>query len=102
MFVCRKLVLPNQTELGPSIQQSNTENIDAVVTNVLNVRKKFFQSASGNIAKAQKESYYLQKLPIGTKVLLRNSIRDSKKGVKMKDKWLGPYIFYQDLENGTL
>ena len=30
-------------------------------------------------------------------VLLRNSRRDSKKGDKMKPKWLGPYIIVESL-----
>lgn len=53
-------------------------------------------------------NYYLnitllhdQKLQPGTKVLLRNSARDSKKGDKMKNKWLGPYTIHCDLNNGT-
>ncbi len=33
----------------------------------------------------------LQGFHAGTLVLLRNSKRDSKKGDKMKPKWLGPY-----------
>ena len=34
-------------------------------------------------------------------VLLKNSNRDSKKGDKMKQRWLGPYKIKKNLENGV-
>ena len=37
----------------------------------------------------------------GTKVLMRNSQRDSKKGDKMKRCWLGPYIIHKHLKKGV-
>ena len=37
----------------------------------------------------------------GTLVLLRNSHRESKKGDKMKPRWLGPYRVYEVLDKGV-
>ena len=34
-------------------------------------------------------------------ILLKNSKRDSKKGDKMKQRWLGPYKVNKNLENGV-
>ena len=31
---------------------------------------------------------------------MKNSVRDSKKGMKMEEKWLGPYTIHADMENG--
>lgn len=40
-------------------------------------------------------------LDVGTKVLLRNSKRDSKKGdSRMKPKWVGPYMIDASLGKG--
>ena len=31
---------------------------------------------------------------------MKNSVRDSKKEMKMAEKWQGPYIIHEDLGNG--
>ncbi len=43
----------------------------------------------------------MQELCAGTLDLLRNSRRDTKKGDKMKPKWLGPYVVVSPVGNGT-
>ena len=40
-------------------------------------------------------------LAIGALVFLRNSAKDSKKGDKMAQRWLGPYKVVQILEKGV-
>ena len=37
----------------------------------------------------------------GDLVLLRNNHQDSKKGDKLKQRWLGPYKVYEVLEKGV-
>ena len=37
----------------------------------------------------------------GTQVLLRNSHKDTKKGDKMKPRWLGPYTIHKYLKKGV-
>ena len=44
--------------------------------------------------------FYMQEFCAGSLVLLRNSQRDSKKGKKMQQKWLGPYMVISDLGKG--
>ena len=41
-----------------------------------------------------------QKIKVGSKVLLRNSLRDSKKGNKAEDKWIGLYTINEDVGKG--
>lgn len=43
----------------------------------------------------------IQKLTVGTTVLLKNSRRETKKGDKMQPRWLGPYIIHADLGKGV-
>ena len=53
----------------------------------------------------QRLSLYLtfppQLLLCGTKVLLRNSQRDGRKGGKFEKRWLGPYVIKQYLDKGV-
>ena len=44
---------------------------------------------------------FLQVLEVGAQVLLRNSQRDTKKGDKMKVRWLGPYTVHESLGKGV-
>ena len=45
--------------------------------------------------------FLTQVLLEGTQVLLRNSHRDTKKGDKMKPRWLGPYTIHKHLKKGV-
>ena len=56
--------------------------------------------------KGSEDLRLVQTLPIqvlqeDTQVLLRNSHRYSKKGDKMKPRWLGPYTIHKHLEKGV-
>ena len=46
-------------------------------------------------------SFCLQVFTPGTLVLMRNSQRDSKKGDKLKARWLGPYKVHEALGKGV-
>ncbi len=43
----------------------------------------------------------LQEFAVGTQVLLRNSRKESKKGDKLKPRWLGPYSIHESLDKGV-
>ena len=43
----------------------------------------------------------LQDLELGTLVLLRNSVRDGRKGDKLNKRWLGPYKVEEVLGKGV-
>lgn len=120
---CRKAVLPIEIELQKEDHTAEPSDldtdIDRIVCRMTEMRKKLFETAGANIKHAQakyKEHYdekrrnpqvytrcstcalnLYQKLTVGTKVWLKNSLRDSKKGNKTDDKWMGPYTISEDI-----
>uniref|UniRef100_A0A1X7T9K1 Integrase catalytic domain-containing protein n=1 Tax=Amphimedon queenslandica TaxID=400682 RepID=A0A1X7T9K1_AMPQE len=108
----RQPVLPIELELKGQLSNADETNfsidIDDVVSRMTELRQRIFQSASQNIDDAQvkyKEYYNKkrdnpEKIAINSKVLVKNSVRDSKKGMKMAEKWQGPYTIHEDLGNG--
>ena len=48
-----------------------------------------------------KFSVSIQVLQPGTKVLLRNSAQDGRKGGKLQERWLGPYIIIELIGKGV-
>ncbi len=54
--------------------------------------------------KKQKETYDLKHeakiLPVGTLVLLENTLQKQRKGGKLEPVWMGPYIISRDLGKG--
>ena len=45
--------------------------------------------------------FFLQKLDIGALVLLRNCVRDGRKGDKLTKRWLGPYRINEHMGKGV-
>lgn len=49
----------------------------------------------------RKVSISIQVLQPGTKVLLRNSAQDGRKGGKLQERWLGPYVIEEFIGKGV-
>ena len=73
---------------------------------MIEVRRK----ALCNIEHAQeKQKYYYDKkhckdkalYKVGSSVLVRNSKKVSRKGSKLEQNWLGPYVIHEVLSKGT-
>lgn len=73
------------------------------------LKEKIYEKAKVNIDEAQRKDklYYDRKhsdpkeFSPDTLVLLKNSQRESKKGDKMKSRWLGPYLIHEVLGKGV-
>ena len=105
--------LPIDVELMPQQSFSDTwskptEEVTAIVEQQLKVHKTLSHKASINIqeAQAKQKEYYDRKhqpeeLEVGTKVLRENTAQKQRKGGKLSDKWLGPYIVHQQMGKGV-
>ena len=74
----------------------------------LKVHKSLDHKASANIQEAQtkQKEYYNckhqpEELAVGTKVLPENTAQKQRKGGKLSDKWLGPYIVHKQMGKGV-
>ena len=77
------------------------------MTNLLSAREETKEKASKNIEEAQekqKEHYDHKRSPEtfadGTEVLVENTAQKQRKGGKLTDKWLGPYIINRHISKG--
>ena len=77
------------------------------MTNLLSTREETKEKASKNIEEAQekqKEHYDRKRSPEtfadGTEVLVENTAQKQRKGGKLTDKWLGPYIINRHISKG--
>eukprot|EP00731_Ephydatia_muelleri_P017503 Em0010g601a len=72
------------------------------------LRDKIYERALANIQVAQQKDKALydkkhassKVFSVGTQVLLRNSARDTKKGDKLKPRWMGPYSIHTVNDKG--
>ncbi|KAL5508860.1 hypothetical protein EMCRGX_G004118 [Ephydatia muelleri] len=73
------------------------------------LRDKIYERALANIQVAQQKDKALydkkhassKVFSVGTQVLLRNSARDTKKGDKLKPRWMGPYCIHTVNDKGV-
>ena len=101
--------LPFEGEEDPLIEPSQVEpdfSLDERTERMIRIRKEALE----NIAKAQsrQKKYYDAKhckdkaqYKVGSLVLLLNSKKHSKKGLKMAPNWTGPYAIHEVLSKGT-
>ncbi|KAL5477308.1 hypothetical protein EMCRGX_G024090 [Ephydatia muelleri] len=104
---------PQTNELNSSdsscYKHNDSADVEAMCGKMLRMKKTLFSNAAKNIKRAQtrQKEYYdkrhfrKKELAIGALVLMRNSAKDSKKGDKMAQRWLGPYKVVQILEKGV-
>ena len=87
-----------------AMEDNDKVNIDDYISNIIEKQKVIFPKADNNIKVAQnkqKELYTRRKgiveynFKIGDKVLRRNMQQLTKKGKKMEDRWLGPYLIVE-------
>lgn len=111
MLFQKEMRLPIHNEICPKFQTEldTTEyNIDCGFTDqLLSARENAFKKAEMNILaaqKKQKETYDRKHeakiLPVGTLVLLENTLQKQRKGGKLEPVWMGPYIISRDLGKG--
>ena len=108
----RKATLPVDFNSKPGDTEENSRpedeelDVDAHVTKMLEVRKKALHNIK--IAQKRQKRYYDAKhgqakanFAKGSQVLLFNSRKHSKKGMKLAPDWTGPYIIHEILSKGT-
>ena len=107
MLYQKHMRLPIDAEMMPNSEQEEEIYHDAVIRILLDSREKAFKKAETNIAKAQKqqkETYdrkHLQsELAEGSEVLLENTAQKLRKGGKLDDAWLGPYMIHRHMGKG--
>ncbi len=84
-----------ETELDTTEQTVDSEFTDQLLA----ARENDFKKAERNILaaqKKQKETYNCKHeakiLPVGTLVLLENTLQKQRKGGKLEPVWMGPYM----------
>ena len=100
--------LMSQQSSSDTLSQPTEEEVTAIVDQQLKVHKTLAHKASANIHEAQtkQKEYYDRKhqpeeLAVGTKVLRENTAQKQRKGGKLSDKWLGPYIVHKQMGKGV-
>ena len=87
-----------------AMEDINKAEIDDYISDIIEKQKATFPKADNNIKVAQekqKAQYARQKgiveysFRIGDKVLRRNMQQKTRKGKKMEDRWLGPYVIVE-------
>ena len=104
--------LPIDVEYDPpaysnELSEPTADQIKLAMTNLLSAREETKEKASKNIEEAQekqKEYYDRKRSPEtfadGTEVLVENTAQKQRKGGKLTDKWLGPYIINRHISKG--
>lgn len=78
--------------------------VNDYICDIIEKQKAVFPKADNNIkiAQAKQKKQYAQRkgiteynFNIGDKVLRRNMQQKAKKGKKMEDRWLGPYVIVE-------
>ena len=89
------------------VDSEGEEDLDKVMDILLEKRKEVFEKVEKNIKRAQqyqKETYDRKHLPreldLGMEVLIENSAQKERKGGKLEDAFLGPYIIHESLGKG--
>lgn len=109
MLFQKEMRLPIHNEVGPETRAHEQDNADsdALIEELLAARKQAFKKAEENISaaqKTQKETYDRKHqpkvIPVGTLVLLENTLQKQCKGGKLEPLWLGPYTISRDLGKG--
>ena len=90
-----------------SYSEPSERDIEQAMENLVKIHKDITAKATVNISEAQKvqKDYYDRKhTPIlmnkGAKVLIENTAQRERKGGKLCNKWLGPYIINRHIGKG--
>ena len=113
MLYQQDMRLPIDAELmrngvdSEGVDSEGEEDLDKVMDILLEKRKEVFEKVEKNIKRAQqyqKEKYDRKHLPreldLGMEVLIENSAQKERKGGKLEDAFLGPYIVHESLGKG--
>lgn len=118
----RQARLPIEFDLGPQEEmeggenegatamdtEDNEENLtfEASVSHMIEIRRKSLENIQ--VAQERQKKYFhakhckdKSKYSVGSLVLLLNSRKLSKKGLKMEPDWTGPYAIHEVMSKGT-
>ena len=107
MLFQKEMRLPIDNEVMPQ-EDSAEVDVSELMEKLLKTRKQAFADVDANIKSAQKkqkETYDRKHQPaifaVGTEVLLENTKQKQRKGGKLENLWLGPYIVHQHVGKGV-
>ena len=107
MLYQQDMRLPIDAELmrngvdSEGVDSEGEEDLDKVMDILLEKRKEVFEKDIKRAQQYQKETYDRKHLPreldLGMEVLIENSAQKERKGGKLEDAFLGPYIIHESL-----
>ena len=107
MLFQKEMRLLIDNEVMPQ-EDSAEVDVSELMEKLLKTRKQAFADVDANIKSAQKkqkETYDRKHQPaifaVGTEVLLENTKQKQRKGGKLENLWLGPYIVHQHVGKGV-
>ncbi len=112
MLFQKEMPLPIHNDVCPkSLTEldDSTEEVahSELIKQLLMAREDAFEKAEENILVAQKQQretydckHEAKSLPVGSQVLLENSLQKQHKGGKLEPVWLGPYLISRDVGKG--
>ncbi len=112
MLFQKEMRLPIHNDVCPkSLTEldDSTEEVahSELIKQLLMAREDAFKKAEENILVAQKQQretydrkHEAKILPVGSQVLLENSMQKQRKGGKLEPVWLGPYLISRDVGKG--